>query len=201
MQELTLQQGKALVVVAHPDDETIWMGGTMLRYSHIKWTIFVLSRQSDPDRMPKFQKVAAFYKARGIICDLEDEGIMTIEQSIPKIKRLIRNELKPKKFDYIFTHAYNGEYGHSRHKGVHRAVTQMIKAKELIAPNHFYFAYILNTKKGIAQPQKRSDFFVTLSTREFQKKRTIIKKLYGFGQSSFENRSCAKIEKFNSFKS
>jgi len=97
MEKLELQTGRALVVVAHPDDETIWMGGTMLRYHDISWTIFVLCRKSDPDRMPKFRRVVKFYSARGIICDLEDEEIMDVRESVPKIKVIIRSKLPPTK--------------------------------------------------------------------------------------------------------
>ena len=44
---------KALIIVAHPDDETIWMGGTILKYTELEWTIYSLCRASDKDREPK----------------------------------------------------------------------------------------------------------------------------------------------------
>jgi len=42
------------LIVAHPDDETLWAGGTIL--SHPAWTFLIvfLSRKSDTDRAPKF---------------------------------------------------------------------------------------------------------------------------------------------------
>jgi len=197
MQKLDLQSGKALVIVAHPDDETIWMGGTIKRHENIAWTIFVLCRESDPDRMPKFLNVSKFYNAHGIICDLEDEGIIQITESVPKIKSIIRKRLPGKNFDYIFTHGRHGDYGHPRHIGVHGAVRDMIKDKELAAGQYFYFAYMMDEERGIAVPNPKHDFYLKLSSKEFREKRNIIKKLYGFKQSSFENRSCAKIETFS----
>lgn len=46
----------ATVIVAHPDDETLWAGGTILMHPETQWTILTLCRRSDPDRSPKFDK-------------------------------------------------------------------------------------------------------------------------------------------------
>lgn len=198
MKMLDLPDNKeALVVVAHPDDETIWMGGTIKRCKKLNWTIFVLCRESDADRMPKFLKVANYYKAKGIICDLEDEEIMSVEQSVPKIKEIIRGRLPENKFDYIFTHGLSGDYGHPRHVGVHRAVKEMIENNELSAENIFYFAYERKSYpwKAISDPEAK--IYVELSKSEWKAKRDVIKKLYGFSKMSFENRSCSRTETFN----
>ncbi len=188
---------RALVVVAHPDDETIWMGGTLARHRNVKWTIFVLCRKSDPDRMPKFMRVAKYYGARGIICDLEDEGIMSIEESIPVIQNTIRAKLPQREWDVLFVHGANGEYGHPRHKGVHRAVKTMLQTGELKAKQVFFFAYRLGAKKKIAIPRENARYTMELSNQGWKAKRNVIKKLYDFQSSSFENRSCSKIEAFS----
>lgn len=196
--ELKLEEGsEALVVVAHPDDETIWMGGIIARHKNVRWTIFALCRKSDPDRMPKFLRAAKYYGARGIICDLEDEGKMSIKESVPEIQKIIRKELPQKTFDALFTHGVNGEYGHPRHKGVHRAVKQMLAKKELCAKDIFFFSYQLDKQRKIAVPKQRSPFRVELSSREWKVKRNVIKQLYGFRPHIFENRSCSKIEPFS----
>ncbi len=197
MNVLKLHKGTGLVIVAHPDDETIWMGGTIARYSGMKWTIFVLCRRSDPDRMPKFMRVAKHYGVQGFICDLEDEGIMSIQESIPVIQKTIRAKLPKNEWDVLFCHGANGEYGHPRHKGVHRVVKQMVKEEELKARKIFFFAYRLDEKKKIALPRENALYAVELSNKEWKAKRNVIKKLYGFGQMSFENRSCNKIETFS----
>ncbi len=192
------QGARALVIVAHPDDETIWMGGTIARHKRVRWNIFVLCRKSDPDRMPKFKRVAKHYRARGLICDLEDEGVMSIQKSIPAIQRIIRTELFSARggWDVVFTHGANGEYGHPRHKGVHRAVKEMLKTGELKAKAALFFAYRLDEKRKIAVPQENAAYGVELSGREWRAKRDVIQEFYGFEAHSFENRSCAPIETF-----
>jgi LmbE family N-acetylglucosaminyl deacetylase len=141
-------------------------------------------------------RVATSYGARGIICDLEDEGILSVKASIPEIMKIIRKELPLKTFDILFTHGANGEYGHPRHKGVRQAVKQMLAKKQIRAKDVFFFSYVPDKKRKIAVPKRRSPLYVELSTDEWKAKRNVIQKLYGFRPHIFENRSCAKVETF-----
>lgn len=200
MKNLEIKVGKALVLVAHPDDETIWMGGAILKHQNISWTIFSLCRKNDPDRCPKFLRVAKFYGAKGIISNLDDEGKLTLKESLPEIKKRILGELDEKRFDYIFTHGLNGEYWHKRHKGAHRVVKRMVQGKELLTGNLFFFSYKKDEGKGSCAPNRKADFYLKLSEKEFKTKRDVIKNLYGFNKFSFENRSCTKIETFDKFR-
>lgn len=193
---LSLKKGNALVVVAHPDDETIWMGGTILSHLQINWTIFSLCRASDSDRAPRFKRVVKFLGARGIISDLEDEGKMSIADSVPEIKKRLLRGLGRKRFTYIFTHAYNGEYGHPRHKGVRRAVQELIADDKIKTDNLFYFSYKPDERKGFAVPNKKGAIISKLSQNIFKQKQKAIHELYGFSKSSFEYKSCSQLEAF-----
>ncbi len=187
---------KALVVVAHPDDETIWMGGTILSLKNIDWTIFSLCRGNDPDRAPKFKKVCEYYNARGLISDLEDEGIMNVKESLPEIRKRITDNFAGEKFTYIFTHGYNGEYGHERHLGTHLAVKDLVKNKVITCEKLFFFSYQLSPKKNIINNVKLSNFTIKLNRKELNAKKNIIEKMYGFSKNSFESLSCLPKETF-----
>ena len=60
------------LIVAHPDDETLWAGGTIL--SHPSWQCFIacLCRKSDTERALKFYKTLKVLKSEGVMGNLDD---------------------------------------------------------------------------------------------------------------------------------
>ena len=187
------EKKEALCIVAHPDDETIWMGGTILKNKDFNWTIISLCRKDDPDRAPKFKKACEFYKANPIISDLEDEKLGPL--STPKMINKISSLLPKSEYSLIFTHGENGEYGHLRHKEIHKAVKKMIKSKELKAKQMYYFSY-KNKNSKIPYPNPSSDLISNLNEKEYKDKINLITNIYGFLKNSFEAESCNKIEAF-----
>ncbi len=60
------------IIVAHPDDESLWAGGTIL--NHPTWQCFIvcLCRGNDEEHSPKFFKTLQILKSEGIMGDLDD---------------------------------------------------------------------------------------------------------------------------------
>ena len=100
------------------------------------------------------------------------------------------------KFDFIFTHGANGEYGHPRHIGIHQVVKKLVCQKKLNCDQLFFFAYKLNQQNKIINDQA-AKLTIKLTQKELTTKKHIIKKLYGFSQRSFENHSCLPQETLN----
>src|SRR5664279_6416401 len=70
-------RSRAAVVVAHPDDETLWCGGYILTHPEFLWRIITLCRAADPDRAPKFSQVLQRFGAQGEMANLDDEPEQT----------------------------------------------------------------------------------------------------------------------------
>lgn len=197
MKTLRLKKNaRGLVLVAHPDDETIWCGGLFLKYPDVKWTVLSLCRRSDPDRRPKYFNVMKHYGAQALIADLKDEGVMTVKKSLPAIKKIIQNNLQNKKFDYLFCHNLNGEYGHPRHVGAHLAVKELAQNNKLPSKNIYFFSYKTNRAGKVLNNLSGASHYLNLTDAEWRQKKAIIHELYGFSKKSFEFLSCLKKETF-----
>ena len=70
--ELILKSKSCAVIVAHPDDETLWAGGTILMNTETSWTIISLCRKSDAERSARFFKALEEFGAAGAMADLDD---------------------------------------------------------------------------------------------------------------------------------
>jgi len=193
---------RALCLVAHPDDESIWMGGTILKNMGWEWTIFSLSRKNDSDRMPKFKKVCEKYGAVGIISDLDDESSRPL--TTKEIVKEIKQNLPRKEYDYIFTHGKNGEYGHIRHKEIHRAVEWMRKKGELKCGKLFNFSYVGGDEEAFNNPgvkipvaNSSADWVVSLDSSTWKTKRETVELMHGFPRNGFEVLASGRKEAFS----
>jgi len=179
--EFDNKQKTACAIVAHPDDETIFLGGTVLKYKKWRWKIVCMCFGNDDIRGIQFTKAINLYQRRGI-------NITGINLGMEDYKGMFRDKLSDPKFDHnyqlwenklknlnltadiFFTHNSKGEYGHSRHKALHVIVKKLYKnVWEFICPG---------TEKIVPQPLKQEVKIVPLSLQELSIKKEVFAKAY-----------------------
>lgn len=201
MEEVESKDKMVAVIVAHPDDETLWAGGTLLEES--SWQVFIASlcRMGDQDRAEKFRKALAFFNAEGKMNDLDD-GPEQRPLSEKMIRQKILSMLPHKTFDLILTHAPDGEYTrHRRHEEIGRVVIKLWKSGKLRANELWTFAYEDGNRGYYPRAKISADLYHELSAATWQKKYNIITGIYGFDPESWEARTTPKCEAFQQFTS
>lgn len=187
------------VIVAHPDDEILWVGGTILSHPEYVWYIVSLCRGNDNDRAPKFFKALKMIKANGIMGDLDDEPEQK-PMDATEVENAILDLLPVKHFDLIISHSPNGEYTrHIRHEEIGKAVINLWQKNQIATNEYWSFAYDDGHKKYLPRPDEKATIRNTLTKQIWGKKYKIMTEIYGFETNSWEAQTTPQIETFWKF--
>lgn len=193
---LTYEHMNCVVIVAHPDDETLWAGGTMLMHPDNCWTVVTVCRKSDLDRAGRFAQALEYYQAKGVMGDLDDgpdqKPLRTID-----VEDAIIDLLPSDRYDLVLTHGLWGEYtSHRRHEEVAKAVMALRESGRFSAKEVWMFAYEDGGKKYLPRPVADADVYVRLPEDVWEAKHRIVTEAYGFASDSFEARTTPRDEAF-----
>jgi len=198
-QKKTLVGLKCAVIVAHPDDETLWAGGTVLMNPDNDWTIITTCRKDDPDRAPKFFDALDALDAHGGIGDLDD-GPDQVPLRTQQVQQTVLSLLAERAYDLILTHSPLGEYTrHRRHEEVAEAVLQLIESHQLQTNKILFFAYEDGGRDYLPRPIQSADRSILLPRDIWDRKYQIITQIYGFQDNSWEAQTTPRTEAFWSF--
>ena len=120
-------QYKKVMIVAHPDDETLWGGANLIRDNYF---VVCLTNGYNSARAHDFREILKFTNNSGIILnypDIEDNIIddwLEVENGIIKDLSTILNY---QNWDKIVTHGPEGTTGHIHHKKINQYVTKIAK--------------------------------------------------------------------------
>ena len=187
------------VIVAHPDDETLWTGGTML--SHKEWNIFIVSlcRASDTNRAPKFLQALKVIGANGKMGDLDDSAeLKSLDEK--EVEQAIIDILPAIQYDLIITHNPSGEYTrHLRHEEIGKAVIKLWNGGKIATRELWAFAYEDGGRKYYPKSVEMANIVRSLALPIWQRKYSLITEIYGFDKSSWEAQTTPTTESFWQF--
>ncbi|MHC4060443.1 MAG: PIG-L deacetylase family protein [Planctomycetota bacterium] len=184
------------LIVAHPDDETLWAGGTMLMHPEANWTVITICRASDQDRAPRFFQALERLNATGSMGDL-DNGPDQSPLPALEVQDTITSLLPSDRFDLIVTHSLWGEYTQNlRHVETAKAVLALCRGGSLFANEVWMFAYEDGGGKYLPRPVRDADVYIRLTEEIWQQKFDLITKVYGFAPDSFEAKATPRDEAF-----
>jgi LmbE family N-acetylglucosaminyl deacetylase len=187
---------RAAVVVAHPDDETLWCGGYILTHPEFRWRIVTLCRAVDADRAPKFRRVLQHMGAEGEMADLDD-GPDQAPLEAGQVRETTARLLAGDSYDLVLTHGPNGEYTrHRRHAECCQAVVGLWRSGEIETGRLWMFAYDDGDRAYLPRVRADADRRDVLPDGIWLEKRRLIMDVYGFGPDTWEARTTPREEGF-----
>ncbi len=181
-----ISKPKALLVVAHADDETIFAGGLILCSRKTKWTIVCCNpqgKQRENEFLLACQSLAK--ESDNQINPLLLTSILNHDGTLNTNWLTKELESYATGYDFVLTHNREGEYGSENHRRVHRSVTSSIKSSNtwlFISPGSKKFS-----QKAFESKVPNGNFTLYLApevqklkTRIFQECHLSQAKLYGY---------------------
>ena len=184
------------VVVAHPDDETLWAGGLLLLSPRWRVVIAALCRAGDPDRAPRFEAAVRCLGATGRMADLEDEPEQApLAEGV--VEETVMGLVGDTRYDLLITHGRRGEYTrHLRHEETSRAVTSLWERDRLQSARLWQFAYEDGGGAYLPRAAEGAPIRVPLPPEVWEEKYRILREVYGLAEDSKEAMTTPRVEAF-----
>ncbi len=199
LQRMEKTMKKVALIVAHPDDETLWAGGTILNNPDWQFFVACLCRKNDPDRAAKFGQALKALGAEGVMGDLDDSAELK-HVTEAQVQEAIMELLPSRQFDLVITHSIHGEYTkHRRHDEIGRAVIQLWHTGRLQTDELWCFAYEDGYHSYFPVIIEDAPVFTALPHHVWEKKYDIITHIYGFTPDTWEAHTTPKEEAFGQF--
>ncbi|MFZ1083722.1 MAG: PIG-L family deacetylase [Terracidiphilus sp.] len=192
---------RAVVVVAHPDDEVLWCGGYILTHPEFHWRIVTLCRSEDADRAPKFRRILKQLDAEGEMADLDD-GPEQMPLPHDLVQKTITDLLAGRSYDLLLTHGPRGEYTrHRRHEECCQGVVELWQSGNIDTRQLWLFAYEDGDRAYLPRVCEDADRRDTLTESVWLEKRRLISDVYGYAADSWEEQCTPREEGFWCFDS
>lgn len=125
LEDAGIDEFSKLIIVAHPDDETLWAGAHMAEDDYF---VVCVTNGNNETRSKEFKGILKAFDNKGIILNYPDKTFGK-RDDWSRVKDKITDDLstiiKHNDWEVITTHNTAGEYGHQHHIMVNSIVTDI----------------------------------------------------------------------------
>ncbi len=131
LNDIDYTTAKKLMIVAHPDDDTLWGGSHLLEGGYL--VVCITHGKEDDERAAEFKKAMEYSGNQGLILQYPDK-VNGEKADWTRIEKQLKTELKriidKSDWELVVTHNEKGEYGHLHHKKTDEVVTEIWREEE-----------------------------------------------------------------------
>ena len=180
IKKINLKGYNKLMIVAHPDDETLWGGSQLIEDDYV---VVCITCGQSKSRVLEFVNVMHTTNDKYIMLgypDKTDGERDNWDTVYNDIKKDIEDIVNLKDWELIVVHNPEGEYGHQHHKMTSEITTEVVENKDIL----YYFGRYYS-KKTIGD---HYDELVSMSNKTLNTKKKLIGMYHtqDFIQTSFD---------------
>ena len=153
LEEKGIKEYNKLIIVAHPDDETLWAGAHMASDGYF---VVCVTNGNNDTRSKEFNSILMASEDKGVILNYPDKTFgerddwdNVREKIIADLTRIIDSN----DWEVIATHNKDGEYGHQHHLMVNEFVTSICKDNKKEGELYYFGKYY----KAVDLEQEKDD--------------------------------------------
>lgn len=138
----TLTGYDSLMIVAHPDDETIWGGSHLLNGNYV---VVCITNGNNKTRRREFESVIKQTGSIGIMLTYPDKTLGKRDNwnsCKTEIEKDVAAILKMNDWQTIVTHNPEGEYGHIHHQMTSELTTTAVSDREQLDRLYYFGKYV-----------------------------------------------------------
>jgi LmbE family N-acetylglucosaminyl deacetylase len=167
------QKAKKIIIISHPDDELLFFSQELLHGQEKDLIVFCLSNGYNPTRRREFYRALNYYGVNGYIMKLPDQTFFSfLYNDKTVIKRLCKLRKAYVSCNAVYTHNFEGEYGHRHHQITSRNVVKVFEDFKLFVP---------------VALDKINDSIYLLKSQDLIKKRYVFETFYKSQANGVEN--------------
>lgn len=141
LEQFDFHETKKLMIVAHPDDETLWGGAHLLDGGYL---IVCMTHGTDKVRSGELRAVAEASGNRCLVLCYPDKTLGR-RDDWSMVKKQMEQDisvlLECQDWELVVTHNQKGEYGHVHHQMTHNMVVSAYEKEHLTVPLYCFGTY------------------------------------------------------------
>ncbi len=187
---------RALVIVAHPEDEILWVGGMIMMHPNWNWRIVSVCQDINRTQRSRFLESLQQLGSSGFMVNMSSDSKSDVFGK-NTMHNAFRSAMENTSYDVLITHSPLSESRQQVGNGhVGEAALSLWQQKELKIGQMWMFAYANGDESSLPRAIETADIVVRLASDMWNRKCDLLRQVYHFTTDSLQVRTAPATEAF-----